>query len=187
MAYFTGRKWHGWSRIQIFSAIFFTPQSMGSDFFILQTQDHYAKSQVFQAVIRLFFFYSLVIKLHFISDVFNSLNCILPWVVNCLQRHFLSFWILSLLVPSGSCNQKLLNCMLDPNFLPSYELLLCHRLLLPLANSLLSFSLGLWFFRSHHVFLSESSWVSFSFLVILFWCDFKQKNCKENLYVFCPD
>lgn len=83
--------------------------------------------------------------------------------------HFLSFWILSLLIP-GSYDQKLLNCLLHAFLQKGTScLFMNYSHVTDLANSLLSFPLGLWVFRGHQIFLSESLWVSFYFLVILFW------------------
>lgn len=75
-----GRKWHGWSKGPFFCAAFHILRSMHGDFFILQTQNHFAKSQVFQAVTQLFFLFSCI-KLHFIFRCFYSLTCMLLWVV----------------------------------------------------------------------------------------------------------
>lgn len=103
------------------------------------------------------------------SGIFNSLSCILLWVVKfChLQRHFLSFWIF-LLIPLGSCGQKLMNCLLDPSLQKETSCVINCSPITALANSLL---LSL-----------KSQDISFYISVILFWCNFRQENFKNCPY-----
>lgn len=100
------------------------------------------------------------------------------------QSHFLSFWIFSLLVP-GSYDQKLLNCLLHPSLQKETSCLFmnCSHVT-DLANSLLSFPLGLWVFRGHQIFLSEYLCVSFDFLVILFWLISNTKIARSTCMSF---
>lgn len=162
----------GDQRVEIF-LFFIYSKAWVVTFCILQTQDHFTKSQVFQAVIWVFFFFnSLVSSYMLYSDIFNSSVAYYFESSSefCHQlSHFLSFWILSLLIP-GSYDQKLLNCLLHPSLQKGTSCLFmnCSHVT-DLANSLLSFPLGLWVFRGHQIFLSESLWVSFYILVILFW------------------
>lgn len=99
MAYFTGRKWHGWSKGWNF-LIFHILQSMGGDFLHLTNTGSFYKIPGFSSShLSLFFFFlnSLVSSYMLCSDIFNSSVAYYFESSSefCHQlSHFLSFWIL---------------------------------------------------------------------------------------------
>lgn len=85
------------------------------------------------------------------------------------------------LLPSGSYNQKLLNCLIDASLQKETSCLMnCSHVTAP-TTVLFSFPLGLWFLRGQQIFLSGSSWVSSYLGAILFWYNFKQKSQEVSI------